>query len=494
MKRQKRNKKWIAGAMLPLMLLLASIAIGGGKGETDSGNTNQKGIETQVNGIEGERTSEIINGESDPTNEWQGLSENVADVLNTGEDLLPAESELIDTAEKTGGVDTSLEIHFIDVGQGDATLIKCGDAAMLIDAAENSKGTLIQNYLQKQGIKKLDYLILTHPDADHIGGAAVVITKFEIDTVFMSNFEKDNKTYRNLLQTLSEKRLSWSMPEIGSSYTLGESTFTIVGPVKNYENPNDASIALRLEFGNTSFLFSGDAEEGAEADILATGLELQADVYKVGHHGSKSSSSLEFLDAINPTYAVISCEEGNSYGHPHAQTMNSLRERGISVYRTDEQGSLIVTSDGNSIQFNSAPSDTFKAGEPTGSGQTEDAKKAVIEEAEVTDNATQNDVVNGTVNNAVNDTTNAAVNDTTNAAVNDTTNAAVNDTANVAVNDTATESVSNDKEITYILNTSTKKFHKSSCSYLPTTNRKDTTMSRDEIIQQGYAACKKCNP
>lgn len=263
----------------------------------------------------------------------------------------------------------SLEVHFIDVGQGDATLILCGESAMLIDCADSSQGTKIQDYLQKRGVERLDYLILTHPDSDHIGGAPVIIEKFEIDRVFMSNYEKSNKTYLKVIQSLDNRLLKWSTPEVGSTWQLGSAQFTILAPNDTYSSPNEASIALLIQNGKNTFLFTGDAEEKAEEDMLENGLDLQADVYQAGHHGSRSSSGEAFLDAVSPVYAVISCAEGNSYGHPHAATLNKFRERGIQVFRTDEQGSIVAVSDGTTITWNCAPSDTWRAGEPTGSGR-----------------------------------------------------------------------------------------------------------------------------
>ncbi|MBD5460675.1 MAG: MBL fold metallo-hydrolase, partial [Lachnospiraceae bacterium] len=144
---------------------------------------------------------------------------------------------------RSGG-ETSMEVHFIDVGQGDATLILCDGAAMLIDCADSSQGTRIQDYLQKQGVEKLDYLVLTHPDSDHIGGAPVIIEKFEIDRVFMSNFEKSNKTYMKVIQSLDNRLLKWSTPEVGSTWQLGSAQFTILAPNGTYSDPNEASIAL----------------------------------------------------------------------------------------------------------------------------------------------------------------------------------------------------------------------------------------------------------
>jgi len=162
----------------------------------------------------------------------------------------------------------TMEVHFIDVGQGDSTLIKCGEHSMLIDAGDDTKGTLIKNYLKKQNIKSLDYLVLTHPDADHIGGAPVIITKFDINKVFVSNFEKDNKTYQKLIQALDYKRLKYETPKVGTQYSLGSATITILAPNKEYNNPNDSSISLIVQNGNNKFLFSGDAVETAEQDIL----------------------------------------------------------------------------------------------------------------------------------------------------------------------------------------------------------------------------------
>ena len=262
------------------------------------------------------------------------------------------------TSESSG-----LEVHFIDVGQGDATLIKADGHAMLIDAGENDKGTAVQLYLQKQGVEQLDYLILTHTDSDHIGGADVIVSKFDIGQIFLSDFKKDNKTYRELMDSMKYKNMTFSTPEAGAEYELGSAEFTVIAPNDTYEDANNSSMALILDYGDNSFLFSGDCEEEAEQDILANGLDLDVDVYQVGHHGSRSSSTEEFLDAMSPEYAVISCAEGNSYGHPHAKTLNNLRARSIKVFRTDEQGSIIAYSDGTNLTWNCSPSDSWQSGD-----------------------------------------------------------------------------------------------------------------------------------
>lgn len=263
-------------------------------------------------------------------------------------------------------VSPGMEVHFIDVGQGDATLIKADGHAMLIDAGENDKGTAVQLYLKKQGVERLDYLVLTHTDSDHIGGADVIISKFDIGQILLSDFKKDNKTYRELMDSMKSRNMSYSEPQVGAVYEFGSATFTILAPNDSYEDPNNSSIALIVDHGDNSILFSGDCEEEAERDILSNGMNLDVDIYQVGHHGSRTSSTEEFLDAMSPEYAVISCEEGNSYGHPHAQTLDRLRERRIKVFRTDEQGSVIAYSDGTDIMWNCSPSDSWQTGEATG--------------------------------------------------------------------------------------------------------------------------------
>lgn len=349
-----------------------------------------------------------------------------------------------------------MKVHFIDVGQGDATLITCGGHAMLIDSGDDSKGTAIQNYLKKQNIKKLDYLILTHPDADHIGGAPVIITKFEIDKVFVSNYEKDTKTYQKLIQALDNKRLKYTTPDVGAQYSLGTATITILAPNDTYDNPNDASVACIIQNGNNKFLFTGDAEENAEEDILDNGINISADVYHVGHHGSRYSTSKDFFDAVKPSYAVISCGEGNSYGHPHAEPLNTFRMNGVKVFRTDEEGTIIATSDGKKITFNVPESETWQPGEPTQSSSAPKTSQAQETPKE-----------------------------------SDNSEAVVQETPKEDVN----ASIPNG--ITYVLNKNTMKFHLPGCSSVDTIkpkNREDTTMSRDEVIGSGYVPCKRCNP
>lgn len=277
-------------------------------------------------------------------------------------ELKDALSEYASEAFREG---SGLEVHYLDVGQGDCTLILCDGHAMLIDAGDNDKGTAVQNYLESQGVTELDYVIGTHPDADHIGGLDVVLYKFDCHTVLMPDFEKDTRAYDDVIQTMKQKRYKNTLPQVGETYELGSAVFTIVAPGGEYgDNANDYSIGILLQHGGNRFLFTGDAEEASETDMLENGVDLKADVFKAAHHGSRTANTEEFLNAVKPDYVVISCGQDNSYGHPHAEVMNRLRAMGTSVFRTDEQGTILAYSNGTEITFNTPPDESWKAGEP----------------------------------------------------------------------------------------------------------------------------------
>lgn len=259
--------------------------------------------------------------------------------------------------------DSLLQIHYMDVGQGDATLIVCDGQAMLIDAGNNNQGTAVQSYLQSQNVETLDYVIGTHPDADHVGGLDVVITKFDCKRILLTGEEKDTNTYRDVLYAIEYKGYERTEPVVGDTYQLGSASFTILGPKSIGSDSNDNSIAIILRHGSNTFYFEGDAGEKEEEEILGGKIAVAADVYKIGHHGSKTSTSDGMLEAVNPAYAVISVGD-NSYGHPNAEVLNKLREAGIQVFRTDEQGTIVVESDGEQLTFNCQPSETWQAGEP----------------------------------------------------------------------------------------------------------------------------------
>lgn len=339
--------------------------------------------ENRANGLEAleENTVEVLNDEI--TEEEKAYSveaenngiEEVKQSNNIDENELniATQVEALDLNENSGKekkiqqeeIESNLEIHFIDVGQGDATLLVCDEEAMLVDAGTTSSGTSIQLYLKKREVSSLKYLILTHPDEDHIGGADVIITKYDIDNVFMPNYEKDTKAYEEVINALEYRWMKWSTPIVGSTYSLGGATFTVIAPNRNYADANESSIGIIVSHGSNKFLFTGDAESEAENDIVNNDINLECNVFKAGHHGSRTSNSSELLKAATPEYVVISCGVDNSYGHPHAGPMNEFRSMGLKLFRTDEQGTIVVESDGNSLVWNTSPTDSWKAGEPT---------------------------------------------------------------------------------------------------------------------------------
>lgn len=280
-----------------------------------------------------------------------------------------AGDSLTEETQGIAGQNSVLEVHFMDVGQGASALLVCDGEAMLIDGGRDDKGTAVQLYLMKRQVQKLNYIIGTHPDADHIGGLDVAIYKFRPDTLFLSGQESDSKAYRDVLDAAEEISCPVTVPGVGDWYSLGSARFLFVGPIYEYADRNDNSLVVLLEHGQNRFLFGADAGEKAEHDMVSAGMDLDVDVYLASHHGSADSSSKEFLEAMTPEAAVISCGSNNPYGHPHAEILNLLREMGVAVYRTDEQGSISVVSDGETCVWNCEPSDTWKAGERTGAPQ-----------------------------------------------------------------------------------------------------------------------------
>lgn len=379
---------------------------------------------------------------------------------------LPTGGKTAKEPKSTNG--ETIEVHFLDVGQGDATLIKQGSHAMLIDAGNNDKGTAVQSYLQSQGVETLDYVVGTHPDSDHVGGLDVVLYKFPWDTVILPDLEKDTKTYQDVLKVIKDKGKSITFPVAGNSYGLGNAEFTIIAPAaEDYgDNWNDYSVGILLQFGESRFIFTGDAEEDSEQDMIAGEVDLSADVLKAAHHGSDTANTMPFLEEVSPKSVVISCGEGNSYGHPRAGAMNNFRTIGASVYRTDEQGTIVAVSDGKDITWNCSPSETWKAGEPTGSQGTGSGKGQ-----------------NAGISQGTGDGGNPA---------------GELDAAELAEGSRgAGKNNAGAQEGGYILNTNTKKFHRESCSSvdrIQEENKEYSNLTPQELEAQGYEPCGNCNP
>lgn len=232
-----------------------------------------------------------------------------------------------------------LTVHFLDVGQGDCTLIIQGDHAMLIDAGPNDQEVHIRHYLDTLGIETLDYLILTHSDTDHTGSADAIQEHYDCQNIWSPDEETPYTSRQNI-------------------FSLGNASFTILSPFRYYPETNDNSLVIHLTHGENTFLFTGDAGYKAEEDMIDSNIHLQAEVLKVGHHGSSTSTSQAFLDRVDPSFAVISCGKNNDYGHPHRETLQKLMQENITVYRTDEQDTITVLSDGTSLTWNFIPTET----------------------------------------------------------------------------------------------------------------------------------------
>lgn len=254
--------------------------------------------------------------------------------------------------KKTDSNNTDVvKVEYIDVGQADAILIENNKKYMLIDAGNNEDGDLLVNYFKDKNITDFEYVVATHPHEDHIGGMDNIIKNFNIKNYYMPDCYTTTKTFEELLDALEEKNLSFETPDIDSEFLLGDALFKVLYTGTDKRDLNNTSIVLRMTYKDVSFMFTGDATNTTEKKILAK--DLQSDVLKVGHHGSQYSTSDEFLDKVNPKYAIISVGTGNVYDHPKDITLNKLK--GIEVHRTDKEGTIRVISDGKNIDI-----ETFK--------------------------------------------------------------------------------------------------------------------------------------
>lgn len=261
---------------------------------------------------------------------------------------------IFDNLTMSGGVvDGTVDFHFIDVGQGDSILIMTESGNIFIDAGPTSASSNLNAYLDEYGVKDIEYAIFTHPHEDHIGSAASIIKSRNVKNVIMPDIEYDTKTHGKLLTALEESTdTNVIASKSGDVYTVGDLKFKILAPnSETYKSTNDYSIVIKAVYGSTSFILTGDAEVLSENEILNnySKSDLKCDVLKVGHHGSTTSSGVNFLDAVNPSIAVISCATGNDYGHPHKETLEKLNARSITIYRTDLLGSIVLTTDGTII-------------------------------------------------------------------------------------------------------------------------------------------------
>ena len=344
----------------------------------------------------------------------------------------PREDLEVEVAPNIYALNGLMRVHFIDVGQADSTFIELGNGqTMLIDAGRSGDGSTIVKYLRDLQYSSIDYVVATHPHDDHIGGMATVLDSFEIGKMYMPKQEHTISAFTNMLDVIEDKGIELHTAKSGVNITTnGITTIDILAPfADSYSNLNNCSAVVKLTYGETVMLFTGDAEQVIETQLLDS--DIDADVLKVGHHGAGSSSAQSFIKAVSPEVAVISCGEGNSYGHPHADTLAILNEVGADIYRTDEQGTIQVTADHHKKITVDKKASTVKENAPPAVTYTEPEES--------------------TENNSV-----------------------VSDNQSVVVYRTRTGS----------------KYHRSGCSYLK--SKIETTVSDAQAM--GLGPCSRCNP
>ncbi|MBP3803911.1 MAG: MBL fold metallo-hydrolase [Oribacterium sp.] len=279
--------------------------------------------------------------------------DDIRETYETG-DLVEAEKwEEID--EKSDSpAESFFEIHFFDVGEADSTLVECDGHRMLIDGGKPSDSQFLYSYMERHGIDYLDYIVCTHAHEDHVGGLAGALNFAKVGIAYAPVTEYDSRAFNSFIKYLSQQEKEITVPKAGEQFTLGSANVIVLAPIDMHlaeDNINNSSIVLHIDYGNTSFTITGDAEEAEEVTILDAGYELSSTVLRVGHHGSQTSTSQAFLTAVKPQYCVISVGKGNQYDHPHEVTLQKIQESGAIVYRTDINGEITCISDGDNVTF-----------------------------------------------------------------------------------------------------------------------------------------------
>ena len=343
---------------------------------------------------------------------------------------------------------SEMAVHFIDVGQGNAILVQSGGQNLLYDGGDQSHADLIISYLQEQNVENIDYMIASHYDEDHIGGLVPCIDNFSVSNIFGPDYVHTSNLFNNFMNTATANAIIVQYPSVGETFDFGTGSFTVLAPNGISQNSNDNSLVIKLENGSNSFIFTGDAEETSEQDMISTGMNLDCDVLSLGHHGSASSTSWDLLEASTPSWAVISCGQDNSYGHPAASTMEKLRDMNIPVYRTDDQGTIIALSDGDTISWNQEPCNDYTAGDAKQQSANSDTSQAAQYSSE--------------------------------------------DTASAPAVETETPDTSSDTQgrTVWISATGSKYHSRPDCVNM--NPNKATQETEAQALSQGYEACKKC--
>ena len=274
------------------------------------------------------------------------------------------QEEISSPENQRGDSQGELSVTYLDVGQGNAVVIRQGNQTMLIDGGPRESSSFVVSYLKQQGIQKLDYVLISHFDEDHLAGAIGALYNFPVGTLITAYYETDSSIYDSYKEAVEEKGYEPVHPSLGDTFSLGDGSFRIISPVSyGHEDENQDSVGIILEMGSDRFFIGGDIGLEGEKEILEAGVDIQADVMLMNHHGSHVSR--EFFQAVNPSWAVISCGEGNSYGHPRQDTVELIQESQVPLFRTDRQGTITAVSQGQGITFDQDPCNDYTPGDRT---------------------------------------------------------------------------------------------------------------------------------
>ncbi len=464
-KEKNKGQYFLKKVVLPFVimevLVFTSISLPSSN-VTDSVSEDKSQVSDAVNGdVESELNDELISS---------GLD--LDSSSDTSQEVVDKEQE--ETVDVSHSVEVEevaeAEIHFIDTGNSDAILIKQGDKAALIDGGDNDDEERVVSYLQSQGVTELEYVFATHPHADHIGGLDAVVDNIAIKNVYVSNGDMDTKTYADFMTSMVSKGLKPSVPFLNSEFKLGTSTFKVLS-VANESDPNNNSLVLLYTNGEDKILLMGDAEAEIESQINPG----DVDLLKVGHHGSHSSSTEAFIKKVSPEYAVILAGENNKYGHPHVETMTTLKAHNIKVHRTDECGTIVFKSTGKGLEVE-CKEGSYTPG--TKSESTSSTSGNASTSSSGSSNVASSSTSSGSSNNSSSSSTSSG-----------TSNSASSSSSSSSTSKPSSNSSSG--RIVYANggSSTSNKYHSS-----PTAHNMEGAikMTESEAKSKGYVACKRC--
>lgn len=424
-------KKWknlLAGLVVLALFMTGCSSVGQAVDSRQAAGSGQTSEGSQAAGS-GQTSESSQEAESEKSSE-RGQAAGSGQALERGQEA--GSGQASDGGLRGNG--RQLAVHYLDVGQGNAALLESDGHYMLIDGGNRKASSFVVSYLKRQNVESLDYIFISHFDEDHLAGAIGALYQFPAGKVITADYETDSSIYKSYLEAMDKQGYKETHPSQGDVFTLGSASVRVISPVSyGHEDENEDSVGVIVENGDNRFFFGGDMGKTGEKEAMKSGVDIGADVFLLNHHGSYLSSG--FLECISPSCVVISCGDGNSYGHPRQDTIKLLEDAKIPVFRTDKQGTVILHSDGKTISWEQEPCNDYSPGTRTASG---DKEEPYVEE-----------------NN------------------------------------------SDAGHCDYVLNTHTKKIHLPSCSSLKGMKEENKAYykgSKGELMDNGYEACRNCKP